>query len=461
MRGQRVLCAVCCVALILPGLLGGCRRKTASETKDPAVVAEKQIRERLNDLFAYIKTSTYSQIPPFSRDSEETEDLLQSLRQDDRKTAFDTAGGHTTMRILDLRADTPKATIRMEITCYDGEEILKKARETGGFSEEKALVDAIRNAPLTTKEITISMSMWEDVWTIASDDMEELLRSIYGFLDSDELLADEKETEPTDPVQKIFVGDSYFIDENKEETIAFHSSEKTICFYAYTTTATKDETIRYRYEDPAGNVLYENAFLMVSGTQWIACSWRPQGPIAVGEVRIHVLEESGIEICSASAMIVPDQAPLPYPAFVKEGFWSNARGEKVEAYCAEDRTISYTLTTSKPHQDLTLKYRFLNEQGQILKEDVLVLDAPTDTFVFTWALDEMPDVGSEENGEPTEQTTVETVEGQTDEPIKLPADSTIYLEITTSDDRPFSQAEIGILPEADPSAMPTDESESN
>ena len=105
--------------------------------------------------------------------------------------------------------------------------------------------------------------------------------------------------------------------------------------------------------------------------------------------------------------------------------------------------IEYRGQSLKSYKDLSLKYRFVDEEGKILFEDTWKTGDLTENFIFSMELPEEYKKSTEETSETTMDTSGTTTESST-EPTEAPAPRTITLIVETTDGQPFLETKIEI-----------------
>ena len=388
-RNVRSILSISLSILLLAGVIGSscaCRKRPADTTPDAATVAQKQIRDSLDDFFAYVKMTRTDKMYAFSENPSTAEDIVTELIEVSGEDVFELVSSRVELNIVEVTAnasgDSGKAHI--QITCCDGAAVIEKSDEDGGFANARACKDAISSAQTKTEEMEISMVKGEK-WTIAESDMVKILETIYGFLRTPMYQAVPQETSHDDQPLVIDVYDSYWVDTKGSETGGYHCSDSKICLYVYTWNTYSNVEIRYEFLDGSGNVFYSNTFSMTKNTDWIACSWRPDQPLPDGVLYCKLYEPTGVVFHKAQIRIWPDGAKLPFPiTWMSTSYWADETGANVDFYPADTEILEYHALALKFYKDLSLHYRFLDEDGKVLYESDLYIDESTDTFVFTW-----------------------------------------------------------------------------
>ena len=451
-----------CAILLLSGVLLGCKKRPADSTPDAVSVAQKKIRNTLDDLFAYIKIGRTEKISSYCEDEEAVEKVISPITESRAKGAFPVCGERISLKEVTIDTDGTKADVGISVSFYDTKDILDKAREAGGFSDEKALLEAIRKAPEVTSPIALSMNLNGD-WKIRPDSMTAFLSDLYGFLLEPDILAEEAPTEPKQKEVSLSVYDAYWVDGNKNETIAYYESASTVCLYAYTWNTYSNVNVEYQYEDEEGNLLYSNSFLMKSNTDWIACSWKPGKTLDPGQIRIRLFSPSGEEFFTKTVLICKDSEKLPFPVtWIDGGTWLDEAGTKVEFYPADATHIEFSIQAMKFYGDMDLLYTFTDGNGKVLYKGKIYIDEKTDTFTFSFTRTPLPtptptptptpvpDVtpGGKTPSESTSGSSMTNDPSATSSGPTMPSVpqviDTITLEVTTDSGRPFCSAQVEI-----------------
>ena len=451
-----------CAILLLSGVLLGCKKRPAESTPDAVSVAQKKIRNTLDDLFAYIKIGRTEKICTYCEDEAAAETTLSPITESRAKGAFPVCGERISLKEVSIDTNGEKADVTITISLYDTNDILDQARQAGGFSDEKALSEAIRKAPEVKRELTVSMRRGED-WKILPDSMTSFLSTLYGFLSEPDILAEEAPTETKQHEVDLSVYDAYWVDGNKNETIAYYESASTVCLYVYTWNTYSNVNVEYHYEDEDGNLLYSNSFLMKSNTDWIACSSKPGKALNPGQIRIRLFSPSGDEFFTKTVQICKDSEKLPFPVtWMDGGMWLDETGTKVDFYPAEATHIEFSIQAMKFYGDMDLLYTFTDGNGNVLSKGKIYIDEKTDTFTFSFVRTPLPtptptpaptptpggtpgEKAPSESPSGTSMTSdpSETSSGPTMPPVPQVID-TITLEVTTDSGRPFCSAQVEI-----------------
>ena len=439
----RKLLSLGCVILLLPGFVSSCKKRTDT-TQDPAVVSENQIRNMLDDFFAYFKIAKSEKICSLSEDPSSSEELLRDVTETSGNKPFETTCRRVVSEIVKVTASDEEGTAEVRITFSDPDKVTEKAAAEGGFADIGKLSEYIAAAPTVTKAVTLSLKRVDGSWKISEKSMTEVLDMIFGFLKESDLISDVPETTPAPKTLDISVFDAYWVDTKGKETGGYHISEEKVCLYVYTWNTYSNVTIKYEYIDSAGNLLYSNSFLMKSNTDWIACSWRPGTKLPEGDVYCRLYEPSGEEFHTSKVHIFPDDQKLPFPITWMDGSgWVDDNGLPVDFYTSDVTRIEYRGQSLKSYKDLSLKYRFVDEEGKILFEDTWKTGDLTENFIFSMELPEEYKKSTEETSETTMDTSGTTTESST-EPTEAPAPRTITLIVETTDGQPFLETKIEI-----------------
>ena len=427
--GKKIV-SLCCVITLLPGMVGGCRKRPADTTPDPVAVAEKQIRNTLDDFFAYVKMTRVDKISSFCADSGAASSYIQSVSDAVGSAALEAACGRIKAEITELFAQENEGTVKVKFSCCDEATVIMQALEQEGFSDSRALKSAIESAPSSEKELSLRL-VKGDSWKFDADSSNRILSEMLGFLLTSGLIAPPQETSHGTPKLNISVFDSYWVDTSGNETGGYHCSGEKICLYVYTWNTYSNVDIRYEYVDASGDVLYTNDYSMKNSTDWIACSWRPSSAIPEGELFCRLYEPSGELFHTASIGIFPDGAMLPFPiTWMDNGFWADENGVRVDFYPADAALIEYHTQALKFYKDLSLTYRFLDEEGKILYEGKMYVDESTDIFVFSWDRDGEAPIAVP-GAEPAEETSASDgtgIGGDTSAITSAPSESAVPSE---------------------------------
>lgn len=414
-----------CVIVLLAGLACACGPRESPPTTNENQANEKLINNMIDDFFAYVKIADTKRMPTYFEDSEAAENAIHSAVDNGGEKAFEEWCNKITAKAEVTGIGAKEADVELTVTLRDDAAIMENAAEDGAFADEGNLSDAIHSAPFATKKITVKV-VKDETWIFDQVSSEDLLDVLFGFLQTDGLIAPPEESTTGKNELPISVYDAYWVDTKGQETGGYHCSDGKICLYVYTWNTYSNKEISYEYTDAAGNLLYSNTFLMKNNTDWIACSWSPSAALPAGEVFCHVYDTNGDLVYISNIGIYADEALIPYPiTWLSTSSWIGADGLPVTEYLADTASISYEGKALKFYKDLELSYQFTDAEGTVLFEGTMSVTDSTDTFRFSY----VPEV-------PFEQ------------------DTTVTLTVTTSDGTPFLNAQIGIVM---PEVIETDE----
>lgn len=414
-----------CVIVLLAGLACACGPRESPPTTYEMQANEKLINNMIDDFFAYVKIADTKRMSSFFEDSDEAENAISRAYENVGEKAFKEWCGKISAESKVTAIGEKEADVELTVTLRDDAAIMENAAEEGAFADEGKLSDAIHSAPFATKKITVKL-VKNEAWIFFQVGSEELLDTLFGFLQTDGLIAPPEESTTGKNELPISVYDAYWVDTKGQETGGYHCSDEKICLYVYTWNTYSNKEISYEYTDAAGNLLYSNTFLMKNNTDWIACSWSPNAALAEGEVFCHVYDTNEDLVYISSIGIYADDALIPYPiTWLSTSAWIGPDGLPVTEYPADTVQISYEGKALKFYKDLDLSYRFIDAEENVLFEGTVSITESTDTFRFTYA----PEA-------PFEQ------------------DTTVTLEVTTSDGTPFLSEQIQIVV---PEILETDE----
>ena len=405
-----------CVIVLLAGLACACGPRESPPTTNENQANEKLINNMIDDFFAYVKIADTKRMPAYFEDSAEAENSISRAYENVGDKAFGEWCGKISAESKVTGIGAKEADVELTITLRDAAAIMENAAEDGAFADEGNLSDAIHSAPFATKKITVKV-VKDETWIFDQVSSEDLLDVLFGFLQTDGLIAPPEESTTGKNELPISVYDAYWVDTKGQETGGYHCSGGKICLYVYTWNTYSNKEISYEYTDAAGNLLYSNTFLMKNNTDWIACSWSPSAALPAGEVFCHVYDTNGDLVYISNIGIYADDALIPYPiTWLSTSSWIGADGLPVTEYLADTASIDYEGKALKFYKDLELSYQFTDAEGTVLFEGTMSVTESTDTFRFSY----VPEV-------PFEQ------------------DTTVTLTVTTSDGTPFLNAQIGIV----------------
>lgn len=424
-RAGRKIASLGCVIVLFAGIACACGPRESPPTTDENQANIKLINNMIDDFFAYVKIADTRRMPTYFEDSAEAESAIRTAYENVGQNAFEEWCNKIYAEAEVTSIGPKSAGLDITITVRDEAAIMENATTDGAFADAGELSDVIHTAPFTTKKIAVDL-VKDEKWVFASEDSEKLLDVLFGFLQTDGLIAPPEESTTGKNELPISVYDAYWVDTKGEETGGYHSSDGKICLYVYTWNTYNNKEISYEYTDAAGNLLYSNSFLMKNNTDWIACSWSPSAALPAGEVCCHVYDTNGDLVYISNIGIYADEDLIPYPiTWLSNSHWVGADGLSVTEYLADTTIISYEGKALKFYKDLELTYQFIDAEEQVLFEGKMSVTDSTDTFIFSYN----PEV-------PFEQ------------------DTTVTLSVTTSDGTPFLTQQIQIVV---PEVIETDE----
>ena len=417
---KKAISAVCLSLSVILALSGTACKKRVSDNGDAQAEAraEKQVRNSIDDLFAYIKMSRFDKIGALCSGSASDVDRILEIKEGPEGEALEAAGSRVKGEItsVTISLDPLFARAEVKITQVDFHEVAILAY-TGhnGFSDAKELKSAVESAE--SEEITVTLSLvYQEKWVLTESSMHTLMETLYGSFLEEKLLAEPTESSTEAPQITISVFDSYWVDRKGNETKGYHCSDTKICLYCYTWNTYNNLEVRYQYEDISGQILYENTYTVRNNSDWICCSWPVSSPLPEGPIRINLYGPSDVLFHTAETTIYPDDQMIPFPMDIYTCGWLDAEQMEVGYYYADTEYICYMITTLKYYEGLKLKYQFLDEEGEVLFEGTITANDMTDTFYFVW-----------------------------DEDIEIPEDlKMLHLVVTTSIGEPFCEADIPI-----------------
>lgn len=457
-RLGRKIASLSCVIVLLAGSACACRFKESPPTTNENDANMKLINNTIDDFFAYVKIADTKRIPAYFENSTESEKTISHAYENAGEKAFEVWCNkiHAEAKITGIGAKA--ADVELTITCRDDAAILENAPEDGAFADAGKLSDAIRSAPFSTKTIKVGF-VKKETWVFDEASTEELLDVLFGFLQTDGLIAQPEESSTGKNEVPISVYDAYWVDTKGEETGGYHCSTKNICLYVYTWNTYSNVDIKYEYMDSSGNILYTNSFLIKNNTDWIACAWKPANVLPAGDIYCRLYEPSGEEFHTSKVTIFNDGEIIPFPiTWMETSGWVDSNEKPVEYYTENDAAFEYRGYSLKTYQELSLKYRFVDDDGNVLYEDKMEIGQETDAFRFCMELPEGYTIYPEETGETTEEPTRKTsVAEEPTDPTEPAEPKHITLIVETKDGQPFLQSTVEIR-KADASIIP-DETE--
>lgn len=442
-RAGAKIISVCCAILLLPGLTCACRKKKA-KTTDDAAVAEKQIRNTVDDYFAYIKIAKTDKINSLCEDESYSDDRIRSITSKVGAKVFEAACRRVSAQILSITPAEDEGIVKVKLTYCDPDYVTEKAGPDG-YKDSTRLAEHIDSAPSASKELSLVLRCKEGPWKIVAKSVGDIFTTAFGFLEKDGLIASPKETITSAPDMSMSVFDAYWVDPKGEETSGYHCSEAAVCLYVYTWNTYSNAEITYEYYDTAWNLVYTNTFLMKNNTDWIACAWNPNKMIPEGNLYCRLYDPNGDEFLTTMTHIYPNGEILPFAiTFTDDGYWADGSGLPVDIYPAETQIMEYHTKSLKFYKDLDLVYKFVDDEGNVLYENTMQVKDLTDTFVFTWNREGLEPLLQEPSE--TEETGTSSA-SETSDPTETtlpPEPKFITLEVTTSGGQMFLITQIEI-----------------
>jgi hypothetical protein len=448
-RSAKRILSIGCVILLLSGTVSSCKKRNTGSSQDASAVAEQQIRNTLDDFFAYIKVAKTDKISARSDDPAPLEEYLREVTETSGTKPFETSCRRVDAEVVSVTSSGEEGSAEVEVSYADPQTIKEKAALAGGFADIGKLSESISTAPVVTKEFKLDMHHVDGSWKITSRSTREILEVLFGYLTETDLIAEIPET-TTEPVtMNISVFDAYWVNEKGEEIGGYYCSEKNICLYVYTWNTYTNVDIKYEYLDASGSILYTNSFFMKNNTDWIACAWKPEKALPEGDIYCRLYEPSGEEFHTSKVTIFNEGDMIPFPiTWTEDSGWLDKDGNPVEYYTEDTTLFAYRGSSLKPYQGLSLKYRFVDDEGQVLYEGKMDLEQETETFMFSMELPEGYTLYPEESAETTKETSGKTsatsATEETTAPTELPEPKHITLIVETEDGKPFLQSTVEI-----------------
>lgn len=431
---------------MLPGLTCACHKKK-SKGPDDAAVAEKQIRNTLEDYFAYIKIAKTDNINSLCEDEPYSREYIRDVTSKVGTKVFDATCRRVSAQVVSITSSEDEGIAKVNLTYCDPENVLAAAGE-GGYKDNNKLANYIDSAPSASKELSLVLRYKDGSWKIVAKSVGDIFDTVFGFLKTEGLLAEPDHPDTMAPVKSMSVYDAYWVDSNGDETSGYHCSEEQVCLYVYTWNTYSNTEITYEYFDNAWNSVYTNTFLMKSNTDWIACSWRPEQPLPEGYLYCRLYEPNGMEFLTTITYVYPDGEILPFAiTFLEDSSWVDTQGLPVKEYPADTPVLEFHAKALKSYKDLDLVYRFLDEDGNVLYESTLKVDQLTDTFIFAWNREGLDPLFQEPSESETETSETKTTTG-TSEPTETtepPKPKNITLEVYTTEGQLFIIDSVQIL----------------
>ena len=452
--GRKIL-SIGCVILFLPGMFSSCKKRNSGNTRDASAVAEQQIRNTLDDFFAYIKIAKTDKIGSRSDDPALVEEYLQKVTETSGSKPFETACRRMDAEVVSVVSSGEEGNAKVKISYADPQSVKESAALEGGFADIGKLSETISTVPAISKEFTMNIRKTDGAWKITSGSTMELLEVLFGYLTETDLIAEVPETSKDPVTMNMSVFDAYWVDTKGKETGGYHCSTEYICLYVYTWNTYSNADIKYEYLNTSGDILYTNSFLMKNNTDWIACAWKPEKALPEGDIYCRLYEPSGEEFHTSKVTIFNDAEMIPFPiTWTEDSGWFDSTGNPVEYYTDDITLFEYRGSSLKPYQGLSLKYRFVDDEGQVLYEGKMNLEEETETFMFSMELPEGYTLYPEETAETTEEPTGKTsATEETTVPTELPEPKHITLIVETEAGQPFLQSTIEIR-QADATNIP-------
>ena len=436
--------SLCCAILMLPIFTCACRKKK-SKGPDDSAVAEKQVRTLLDDYFAYIKIAKIDNIDSLCEDASYSKEYIHDVTKKVGTKVFEATCRRVSAEVLSVTSSGDEAVAKVKLTFCDPENVIEMAGPNG-FEDNIRLANYIDTAPSASKELSLVLRYKDGAWKIVTKSVGDIFKTVFGFLETDGLIAEPELPDTIAPAKSMSVYDAYWVDSNGDETSGYHCSEDQVCLYVYTWNTYSNTEITYEYFDNSWNSVYTNTFLMKSNTDWIACAWRPEQPLPEGYLYCRLYEPNGMEFLTTITYVYPDGEILPYAiTFMEDSSWVDSQGLPVKEYPADTPVLEFHARALKSHKDLDLVYRFLDEDGNVLYESTLKVDQLTDTFIFTWNREGLEPLFQEPSESETSATKTTTGTSEPTETTEPPKPKMITLDVYTSEGQLFIIDSVQIL----------------
>ncbi len=164
---KRIL-SIGCVILLLSGTVSSCKKRNTGNSRDASAVAEQQIRNTLDDFFAYIKVAKTDKISARSDDPAPLEEYLREVTETSGTKPFETSCRRVDAEVVSVTSSGEEGSAEVKVSYADPQTIKEKAALAGGFADIGKLSESISTAPVVTKEFKLDMHHVDGSWKITS-----------------------------------------------------------------------------------------------------------------------------------------------------------------------------------------------------------------------------------------------------------------------------------------------------
>lgn len=446
-RSAKKILSIGCVILLLSGTASSCKKRNTGSSQDASAVAETQIRNTLDDFFAYIKIAKTDKIGDRTDDPDRVKEYLQEVTEVSGNKPFETACRRVDAEVVSVTSSDKKGSAKVKISYADPMAVKEKATQEGGFADIGKLSEEIADVSVITDEFAMDLVYEDGAWKIKSGSTKDLLKVLFGYLTEKDLIAEVPETTKEPAPLNISVFDAYWVNEKGMEVGGYHCSSNDICLYVYAWNSYTNVDIKYEYIDVSGEILYTNSFHMKRDTDWIACAWKPGRTLPEGDIYCRLYDPSGEEFHTSKVTIYNDAEKIPFPiTWMEDSGWFDKDGNPVEFYTKDAALFEYRGSSLKPYQGLSLKYRFVDDEGTVLYEGKMDIEQETENFTFSMELPEGYTIYPEDTAKTTKETSASSTETEetTTEPAVPEEPKHITLIVEIEDGQPFLQSTVEV-----------------
>ena len=123
---KRIL-SIGCVILLLSGTVSSCKKRNTGNSRDASAVAEQQIRNTLDDFFAYIKVAKTDKISARSDDPAPLEEYLREVTETSGTKPFETSCRRVDAEVVSVTSSGEEGSAEVKVSYADPQTIKEKA----------------------------------------------------------------------------------------------------------------------------------------------------------------------------------------------------------------------------------------------------------------------------------------------------------------------------------------------
>ena len=342
--------ALSCV-MVFSIFLGGCgSKKKSGKEKDST---QKAIA-MLDDFCAYYKIGKYTKLEKMIDGTSSGLSELKECQRTEGKTAIDAANQRLSYEVGDVKVDEDKAEAILTFKYFDVKAV---SEEVNSYSTAKEVKKAIEEAKSKDLEFTCDLAFDED-WLIDSKSVDEMIDEMYSFLSGirfEKKSTAQPTTAPGQSGQTLTDAGHGWYDDQFNEVMAYHQSDKFIRFVATFWEQCYGETVTFEFTDEAGNT-YRDSVVVDDGDDFAYCDWSPGYKLPAGWLTCSVYDKNMNLVTSGYIEIYDDSRPLPEIIYAFDVVMVDKDGNAVPGYNEGTDYMAVKMTLDHVPQNQDLKY---------------------------------------------------------------------------------------------------------